>query len=169
MNPTPRFRLALLTMFALVAWVPLPAAGNAPDAATFVHDFYACYNAPGAAKLADFYTADATFVDPSFELNLKGREQIGGLFVRVLAKYESLEHEVRHLTAAGDDLVVEGMMVGKLSGKEVHVPFVSVFHFDGGKIAAQRDMFDVLHFFTQLGALESPFQPKPKPVAAKPN
>jgi limonene-1,2-epoxide hydrolase len=119
---------------------------------SFVHDFYAAYSAKDADKLATFYTADATFVDPSFELNLKGRDQIRELLKKALAKYETLEFQITHTIGAGDELVVEGTMVGKLPKDMVHVPFVSVFQFKGEKIAAQRDMFDVLHFFTQLGA-----------------
>jgi limonene-1,2-epoxide hydrolase len=161
MYPALCLRFASLLLFAFVAALPV-RAGNAPDPTVFLRDFYACYNAQGAAKLGDFYTPDATFVDPSFELNLNGREEIRGLLTRGLAKYESLENEIRHVTPAGDDLIVEGTMVGKLGGKTVRVPFVSIFHFSGGKIAAQRDLFDVLHFFIQLGMIEHPWAPKPK-------
>ncbi len=52
-------------------------------------------------------------------------------------------------------------MVGQLNTKTVRVPFVSIFHFKNGKIAAQRDMFDVLHFLVQLGVVPPPFGPKP--------
>ncbi len=46
-------------------------------------------------------------------------------------------------------------------GKTVRVRFASIFHFTGGKISAQRDMFDVLHFYTQLGIVPPQFRPKP--------
>ena len=51
-------------------------------------------------------------------------------------------------------------MIGKLDAKTVRVPFVSVFHFKHGKIAEQRDMFDVTHFLVQLGAIPEPFGPE---------
>jgi uncharacterized protein (TIGR02246 family) len=128
------------------------AKTNAPEAKDFVRDFYAAYKAKDAARMAQFYAADATFVDPSFELNLKGPDQIRDLLAKALAKYETLDWEITHTISAGDDLVVEGVMIGKLPKATVRVPFVSVFHFKDRKISAQRDMFDVLHFFTQLGA-----------------
>jgi uncharacterized protein (TIGR02246 family) len=128
------------------------AKANAPETKVFVRDFYAAYKAKDAAKMAEFYTNDATFVDPSFELNLKGADQIRDLLTKALAKYETLDFEITHTISAGDDLIVEGLMVGKLPKKTVRVPFVSIFHFNRGKIAAQRDMFDVLHYMLQLGA-----------------
>jgi limonene-1,2-epoxide hydrolase len=139
-------------LVVLITSSRLEAASNAPESAAFVRDFYATYNAKGVPKLSEFYAADATFVDPSFELDLKGRDQIRDLLTKGLAKYESLDWEISHTTQAGDDLIVEGIMIGKLKQKTVRVAFVSIFHFKDGKIAAQRDMFDVLHFFTQLGA-----------------
>jgi ketosteroid isomerase-like protein len=154
-------KITLILLCSALACTVVRAQANLPDPGGFVRDFYAVYNATGSAKLADFYTTDATLVDPTFELSLKGREEIGALLVKVLAKYESLDHEVAHTSMAGDDLIVEGTMVGKLGGKIVRVPFVSVFHFAGGKISAQRDMFDTLHFMVQLGVFPSPFQAKP--------
>lgn len=140
---------------------------NAAEVDAFTHDFYANYNAQGAAKLGDFYATDATFTDPTFGLDLHGREQIGGLLTKALAKYESLEHDILHRTVAGDDLIVEGMMVAKLNDKSLRVRYVSVFHFKDGKIAEQRDMFDLLHFFEQLGVVPMQFRPKPADVPAK--
>ncbi len=137
------------------------AESNAPETSAFVRDFYAAYKAKDVARMAQFYAADATFVDPSFELNLKGPDQIRELLTKALAKYESLNWEIAHTIPAGDDLVVEGTMVGQLNTKTVRVPFVSIFHFKNGKIAAQRDMFDVLHFLVQLGIVPPPFGPKP--------
>lgn len=167
MKPSPVSRPLAGLCLALCAATVARAELTAAQADAFTHDFYSAYNATGAPKLADFYTADASFTDPTFGLDLHGRDQIGGLLVKALAKYESLEHEVLHKTIAGDDLIVEGMMVGKLSGKALHVRFVSVFHFKDGKIAEQRDMFDLLHFFEQLGVV--PMQFRPKPDAAKGN
>ena len=140
------FLLSLLPVLAA------SAKSNAPETSAFVRDYYAAYTAKDAARMAEFYTADATFVDPSFELDLKGRDQIRDLLKKALAKYQTLDWEITNKIRAGDDLVVEGTMIGKLPQKTVRVPFVSIFHFKDGKISAQRDMFDVLHYFTQLGA-----------------
>ena len=142
---------AVSFLIILPAW-QLQAKSDAPERSAFVRDFYAAYKARDAARMAQFYTADATFVDPSFELNLKGPDQIRELLTKALAKYETLDWEITHTISAEDDLIVEGTMIGKLPKNTVRVPFVSIFHFKKGKIAAQRDMFDMLHFFTQLGA-----------------
>src|SRR6266446_7316937 len=152
-----------LLFFVSGAAVPTPA--NA-DSQAFVRDFYSAYKAKDAARLVQFYTPDATFVDPTFDLDLKGPDQIRDLLTKALAKYESLDWQIAHTTPAGDDLVVEGTMIGKLNGKTVRVPFVSIFHFRGNQISAQRDMFDVLHFLVQLGVVPPPFGPKPNAASS---
>lgn len=160
----------LAAVFVLISGIAFQTRANPADTGAFVRDFYAAYKAKDAARMAQFYTPDATFVDPSFELNLKGPDQIRELLTRVLAKYESLDWEIAHTAPAGDDLIVEGSMIGKLSGKTVRVPFVSIFHFRGDKISAQRDMFDVVHFLVQLGAIPPPFGQKPPAISSpKPN
>ena len=168
MKPSPVLRTLLAFSLGLTANIAARADLTAAQADAFVHDFFSVYNAQGAPKMADFYTADATFTDPTFELDLHGREQIGNLLTKGLAKYESLEHEILHKTIAGDDLIVEAMMVAKLAGKSLRVRYVSVFHFRDGKIAEQRDMFDLLHFFEQLGVVPAPFRPKPAPAPEAP-
>ena len=142
--------LCLVTAIVLCAY-SVYAKTKALDRSTFVRDFYAAYTAKDADKLAQFYATDATFVDPSFELNLKGSDQIRDLLKKALAKYETLEFQIRHTISAGDELVVEGTMIGKLPKNTVRVPFVSIFRLKAEKISEQRDMFDVLHFLTQLG------------------
>jgi uncharacterized protein (TIGR02246 family) len=142
----------VLAAAIFVCAISVHAKPTAVDRTSFVHDFYAAYSAKDAEKMAQFYTSDATFIDPSFELNLKGPDQIRDLLKKALAKYETLEFQIVHTISAGDELVVEGTVIGKLPKNTVRVPFVSVFQFKNDKVAAQRDMFDVLHFFTQLGA-----------------
>ena len=83
-----------------VAVCPNP---NAADSQTFVRDFYAAYKARDAVRMgaipAD--TLDATFVDPSFELDLKGPDQIRDLFNKVFPKYASLDFEIAIPPARG--------------------------------------------------------------------
>jgi len=142
--------LCLVTAIVLCAY-SVYAKTKAVDRSTFVRDFYAAYTAKDADKMAQFYAANATFVDPSFELNLKGPDQIRDLLRIALAKYETLDLQITHTISAGDELVVEGTMIGKLPKNTVRVPFVSIFRLKAEKISEERDMFDVLHFLTQLG------------------
>jgi limonene-1,2-epoxide hydrolase len=162
MTSSPVSRILCAAVLGLSAGLSGRAELTAIQADAFIKDFTSCYNAQGAARLADFYTTDAVFTDPTFGLDLHGREQIGGLLVRVLAKYESLEHQVLRRTVAGDDLIVEGLMIARLAEKNLRIRYVSVFHFTGGKISEQRDMFDVLHFYEQLGVVPPQFRPKPE-------
>jgi ketosteroid isomerase-like protein len=155
------FRIVPLFFISVALGASARAELTAAQANAFTRDFYSDYNAQNASKLANFYTADATFTDPTFGLDLRGRKQIGNLLSTVLTKYDSLDHIILHQIIAGDDLVIEGMMAARLSGKDLSIRFVSVFHFTNGKISDQRDMYDVFHLFTQLGVVPAEFRPKP--------
>ena len=72
------------------------AKPNTPHTDAFLRDYYATYQSKDAVKLSEFYQVEATLVDPSFELNLKGSDQIRLLFVEALAKYDSLRFMTAH-------------------------------------------------------------------------
>jgi ketosteroid isomerase-like protein len=148
---------------AIFVFGAFQASAATVDHEAVIKKFYAFYNAQGAASLKDFYTENATFTDPSFGLDLKGSQQIGQLFGAVLGKYETLEHEIQHTVQSGDELVVEGMMVATLHGKPLRVRYVSVFRFEGDKIASQRDLYDLLHYYEQLGVVPNAFKAKSNP------
>ncbi len=161
MKPLFLVRWLLGGLVVCVGSVTALSALTAEEAAAFVHDYYAVYNAPGVPKMMEFYSAEATLTDPTFGLDLKSRDEISALLTKGLAKYESLEMHCDHTVVAGDDLVVEGTLVGRVMDKDVRVRFTSVFQFKDGKISAQRDMFDTLHLYAQLGIVPAAFRPKP--------
>ena len=166
MKTLPSLGLALAAILLGAAPMTRSADVTAPRNQAFLHDFFAAFSARDGSRLAEFYTADAVFEDPSFELDLHGPAAIRELFTTGLAKYASLGFELAHTLAAGDDLIVEGTMVGVLRTKTIRVRFVSVFHFTDGKISSQRDLYDVLHFYAQLGIVPPQFRPKAAAVPA---
>jgi limonene-1,2-epoxide hydrolase len=125
----------------------------------FLSAYYGVFNPVDAAALEQFYAPDATLTDPSFELRIAGRREIGAVLVSALKKYDHLEQQVVHAISARDELVVEGLMVATLRGKELRVHFVSVFRIEGGKIVAQRDLYDVRHYLEQLRGGKAGEQP----------
>ena len=151
------------TLIALLSVALSPLAPAAPPTESFLRDFFAAYESRDAARFSEYYTKDATFVDPSFELDLKGRDQIREMFAKIFPKYQSLDLQIAHSMAAGDEMTVEGTLVGQMGSKTVRVPFVSVFHFQDKLIATQRDMYDVAHFLAQTGRMPPPFGPRPSP------
>ncbi|HVU17334.1 MAG TPA: nuclear transport factor 2 family protein [Candidatus Didemnitutus sp.] len=142
---------------AILSGSVLRLAG-APVETTFVRDFYAAYSARDAGRLAEFYAPDASLEDPSFGLSLHGSKSIHDLLAAVLTKYQSLDWSIEHVTSSGETRVIEGTMTGTLGAKVVKVHFVSVFVFSGERIVAQRDLYDVLHFYSQLGIVPPEFR-----------
>lgn len=117
----------------------------------FLREYYALYNPKGSSKLADFYDTGATLIDPSFGLELKGRDQIGRLLVSALAKYDSLEFDILDAVASGDQLVVRGLMRATMKGRPLRVHYFSMFRFANRRIVEQHDLYDVHHLLEQLG------------------
>jgi|SRR5882724_8934006 len=146
-------RIVCIFFMSLAAGVASRAELTTAQAEAFTRDFYSKYKAQGGHQLASFYTLNATFTDPSFGLDLRGRDQIGSVLTKALAKYETLQHLILNQIISGDDLIVEGVMLAKIGGKDVSARFVSIFHLTDGKISDQRDMFDVYHLFLQLGII----------------
>lgn len=159
-----RFLLPILLFTSVAVHAQSDTGSGTPHTVPkdFLRDYYAVYNATGASRLGNFYADHATFVDPSFGLNLRGREEIGTLLVRALAKYERMEHEVLHTVTSGNELVVDGRLVATLNGKSLRVAYVSFFRFENGKIVSQRDLYDLIHYFEQLGVVPAVFRTPPR-------
>ncbi|HEY4301605.1 MAG TPA: nuclear transport factor 2 family protein [Candidatus Didemnitutus sp.] len=154
-----RFRVFFALLLVVTGGSRLCAGGET----AFIRDYYDAFTARDAGRLASFYAPAASLDDPSFGLALRGADQIRALFTSALAKYESLEWSIEHATISGATTIVEGIMTGKLGGHTVRIHFVSVFAFADGRIVAQRDLYDVLHFYSQLGVVPGEFRPARKP------
>ena len=116
----------LLSARSTATGVVQPGRASVGEYDIFLREYYALYNSAGAAQLADFYAADATLQDPSFELDLKGRERIGQLLMSALAKYDSVEFDVLDALASGDQLAVRGLMRHHqmpVGARSLHVDF----------------------------------------------
>ena len=70
-----------LVLLALLV-CEVDATPNKANTDSFLRDFYAAYSAKDATRMSQFYATDATFVDPSFELNFKGPDEIRALLRR---------------------------------------------------------------------------------------
>ena len=157
-----RHFVALVGIAATCYWSVVVASGgrqiqslrqDVGEYEIFLREYYDVYNPKGSTKLADFYDPSATLTDPSFGLELKGRDQIGQLLVSAVAKYESLEFDILDAFASGDQLAVRGLMRATMKGRTLRVHYVSMFRFANRRIVAQHDLYDVRHLLEQLGTL----------------
>ena len=92
--------------------------------------------------MAACYAPDATFTDPVFDLT--GAE-IGAMWTMLCARARDLTVEWRNV-AAGEragSADWEARYVFAATGRKVHNRLHSEFTFAGGRIATQRDAFDM--------------------------
>jgi steroid delta-isomerase-like uncharacterized protein len=114
------------------------------------------------AALATF-ASDAEFRGPMGRLPVP--DGIRAYLEGYVSSFPGSRFEVMHAVEAGDDVVLEGDWVGTHSGplplpdgnmipptgKDVRVPFVTVFHVERDKITAHRGYWDMAGFMGQLG------------------
>ena len=92
--------------------------------------------------MAACYAPDASFADPVFDL--RGRE-IGAMWTMLCARARDLAVECANVTAddAEGRADWDARYTFAATGRRVHNRIHSEFTFDAGRIAAQRDDFDM--------------------------
>ena len=111
----------------------------------------------------ELFTADYVLHDPQ----VPARPGPDGMAEVVTVYQEGAEGhwEIEELFSAGDRVVVRwtgtGTHTGEVNGipptgKDVRVDAISIFRFDGGRIAEMWEVWDTLGFLQQLGVVPAP-------------
>jgi ketosteroid isomerase-like protein len=145
----------------LAVWAGVTPAAEPPsialgdmrgfDAPAFVRGYYAAYSAKRLDLLVDYYADDVHLVDPTFEIDVHGRDVIARQMAEALPLYEQMTWTPRNVVGAGDRLVVEGEVRGTFTGKPFEMKFVTILQFRDGKIVRHHDYLDSTNFFAQVG------------------
>lgn len=89
---------------------------------------------------------------------------VRGMLAGYDESFPGARFEINNTIEAGDQLVIEGVWIGKHTGpmtlpdgrklpatnREVRAPFVTVFQVRGGKIASHRGYWDLASFMAQI-------------------
>ena len=123
------------------------------------------FNAHDAEARIASETPDVESVLPG-GITLRGPEQVVGFLGTLWEALPDAQVTSENQVAAGDTVVIEGMMTGThtgpfrspqgdipASGNRINVRYASVKRIRDGKVASEHLYFDQLEFLQQLGAL----------------
>jgi steroid delta-isomerase-like uncharacterized protein len=144
-------RLAIM----MVAVACIGGAGEPKSGAAFDQQF-AAWNSHDPEKVAAFYTEDVTYEDVAFGEVAHGREELKKLAAGFFAAVGDMHLERVNTSQCGNhgssEWIFSGTDVGLFkTGKKFSVRGGSVFELRGGKIASNRDYYDVASIMRQVG------------------
>lgn len=107
-----------------------------------VRDFCAAFSRLDTEEILSYFADDPTYH------NMPGPPAVGREAVRktlegFLRRWERTEWEVLHVAEAGNVVFAERIDRTDAGGKHVDLPCVGVFEFEGDRIKAWRDYFDL--------------------------
>ena len=120
-----------------------------------------------AEKVVGLFTDDCMFEDVTFELSVRGKEQLRGLVSAVFAAMPDVIFEVTGGVAGGDRAAVEWVMSGihkgdlpgmPATGKRFSVRGTTILELQGGKISRESDYWDAVTLMKQVGLMKSEAQ-----------
>ena len=115
--------------------------------ADIVNDFTAAWNAMDIDKVMSFFTEDAAYANVPMGPPNVGKEQIRTFIEGFLGSTESIEFIIHNQVDSGRGVVMnERTDIIVLGGNRVELPVMGVFEFEGDKIKAWRDYFDMAQF-----------------------
>jgi limonene-1,2-epoxide hydrolase len=112
--------------------------------------FIAAWEARDVEAILALMTPDARYLNVGMP-EAVGREAIGAFITPFVAGASAIRWTVRHIAETADGAVLtERIDVFVIGGREVTVPVMGVFEFDGELIKAWRDYFDLADFQRQM-------------------
>ncbi len=161
MNSTPALaRTALVLMFFLASCSPSQdPESRLAEAPTeeWVRSYYDTF-APDAFdvdRLMTFYSAEVRFTDPTFDIEVFGRDEVRKLYANTgtaVSQYSETHWDIDRVIIGGlNDVAIHGVWAGNFQGKPFEVQFVTLWRLEAGLIVEQIDFFDAATFDEQVG------------------
>lgn len=168
MSPV-RFSSLLLTLVL----TPLALRGqeSVPDPASDLQEFMRAYaeawSSGDAERVLDFLTEDIIYedvpnVDNEWATVSRGQEEMRKALVENFTAMPDFELEIHSVRTTDDGAATEWTMTGTqtgdypglpATGRSISVRGASFIRFEEGKIAWDRDYYDMYQFLAQLGAV----------------
>ena len=114
---------------------------DAQSAQTVVQSMLAAWSPMDIAKIADFFTEDAVYVNVPTS-TVRGQAELRASLAQIEQVSSAHAFEILKVAAAGGLVFAERIDRYEIAGQPFAPPVVGVFEVRGGKIAAWRDYFD---------------------------
>ena len=121
-----------------------------------VEDYYARFQQPGyfVTELMQRYTEDVRFIDPTFEIDVSGREEVAKLYADLgtgKTAYTNVAWIIRQIVAENDHVTIRGNWSGQFQDCPFDIEFMTLWKLRNGLIAEQTDFFAASTFDRQVG------------------
>lgn len=115
--------------------------------AAITQDFIEAWNALDVDRLMTFFTDDAEYANVPMGPPNVGKDAIRTFIDGFVAMTTEIHFVVHHQVESDDGIVMnERTDTLVMNGNRVELPVMGVFEFEGGKIKAWRDYFDMSAF-----------------------
>lgn len=166
-----RSRVFCASLLLFAAWVPSQAQERVPEPAQdpgrFLEAYFAAWSSGDVERILAFFTDDVVYedvpnVDNGWATPSRGKEEMRDALVGMYAAMPDMAFEDGPFSTGEDRIVVEWTMTGThtgdwpglpATGRSIEVRGVSVMELEDGKIARNRDYYDMYLFLNQLGAV----------------
>jgi steroid delta-isomerase-like uncharacterized protein len=149
--------LLLALSILLLAAMPVAADPSTGDPSQVVDLFFDAYRSRNVDGMVNLYSPDAVFTDVGQRHRFEGRDQLRTFLRGLVALHHSMDVEIKRQLVSGDQVVVEYLYTGTLSGEALHqrtgnescsdtqyaIPVTSWFDVRDGKIVRQTDFIDL--------------------------
>ena len=117
-----------------------------------------------AEKVVALFTDDCMFEDVTFELIVRGKEQLRGIISAVFTAIPDVTFDVTGRVAGREGAAIEWMMSGThegdlpglpATGKRFAVRGTTILELREGKISRESDYWDAVTFMKQVGLLKA--------------
>lgn len=164
---SPQVPFAILCFLLIASPLRAQQPGQTASPDDFATDFLKAFSSTDVDRILTFFTDDAYYEDvPSVEngwdVPLRGHEMIRESLVDTFQALPDLAFELVSASSAGNRMVIEWIMTGThegdfpglpATGRTISIRGVSLIELEGGKIAWDRDYYDVYLLLTQLGVV----------------
>lgn len=145
----------------VTARVAPPPASAQPlsraEAEQLVERYVSVYQEPRIAvdRFLAFYADDARFLDPTYRIDLEGREAIGTMMRTAIdSGFLNLRMTVARIAVEGPRIAFRGTLSGEYGGKTFSdIDFATLWTVVDGKIIDHLDFYDSRKWMKQVGIL----------------
>lgn len=136
------------------------ASSETKDVETIVSEWVESWQTGDAARMAELFTSDGTYVDNAFSATSTGPAQVSDWVELTSESIDGLTIERSSVFSEGNNIAVTSTLSGQLRGapEPFSVPMTSIITIENGHISSVNDSYNLATVLKQSG-LPADFDP----------